>query len=85
MQSNLSGIIEQGIYNALELGTIINAQILVSLRVRKLIEEISRVMNNLEVENQGQALDSYRDMLEHTSQLFGYFDTMVHDSFGENT
>lgn len=85
VQSNLSGIIEQGIYNALELGTIINAQMLVSLRVRKLIEEISRVMNNLEVENQGQALDSYRDMLEQTSQLFGYFDTMVHDSFGENT
>lgn len=83
VQRSLKNIVEQAVYNSMELGTIIKAQVLVSIRIKKIQGELKYVMTNIQVDNEGHALESYHTTLDEAEKLFGYFDTMIHDSFGE--
>lgn len=77
-------IIEQAVYNSMELDTIINAQMMVSLRIQRMIEEIKQIDNAIDVQSKGKSLKSYQDSLGDFVKLLKYFDNMINDCFGAN-
>lgn len=78
-------IIEEAVYNSMELDTIINAQMLISLRIKRMRQEIIQV--KLEIEEQFSAimLNDYQEMLDELIKLYEYFDLMINDCFGTNS
>ncbi|MEF9920486.1 MAG: hypothetical protein RR945_05670 [Erysipelotrichaceae bacterium] len=84
IEVHFNTIIEQAIYNSMELDTIINAQMLVSLRIKRMKEEIIKIKQDIQEQYNGEALKSYQDMLSELIKLFEYFDSMLNDCFGTN-
>ncbi|MGL4106722.1 SA1320 family protein [Clostridium sp. LP20] len=78
-------IIEKAVYDSIELNSIVEAQILISARIERMMKEITRVDEVIELEYKGNSLKSYQTQLQSLVKSLEYFTLMLNDCFGENS
>lgn len=78
-------VIEKAVYDFIELKDIIEAQNLIHMRLKRMIEEIKRVIENIDLQFKGNSLESYKNQLNELINLLSFINLMINDCFGENS
>lgn len=85
LKEYFSMIVEEVVYDSMELNSIIEAQNLISARIERMMEEIKKVNGSIEVQYKGKSLKNYQIQLESIVKSLNYFNMMINDCFGKNS
>ena len=77
-------IIETSVYGSMDLSSIIQAQKLVAVVIKRIKIEIMKVNNQLLQDYEGKTFKNYSEQLNKTVKLLEYFELMLDDCYGVN-
>ncbi|WP_156626754.1 hypothetical protein [Clostridium tertium] len=66
----------------MELGSIIEGQNLISIRINVMMKEIEKVNESIQLQYKGKSLKVFQEQLNDLVKVFNYFDLMINDCFG---
>ncbi|MGL4654864.1 MAG: hypothetical protein ACRCWM_03100 [Sarcina sp.] len=85
LENYFISMIEKAIYEHADLDVIIKAQNIVAAKIQRIMKEINKVNETIGSQFKGKSIKSYQQQLTDITTTLGYFNSMIIDSFGENS